>query len=515
MNLPEIKFNSRLVWVESVKAWLPKPSQPAQMTSNIDAEKAVVRGYEAFQKGLFEEAVKNYSVAIQLNPTNAAFYNARGVCKSKLKLFSSAIKDYMNAIQIDFRSADAYIGLGDAQFNMNLYPEAIENFSEAIQINPYSALAYDNRGACKYALNRYIEAVDDFSKAIALDPKFVDPYYKRGSSKFQLNLYLDAIADYSSVLILDSNYAEAYIYRGLCKQNLKKHDEAIQDFTEAIKIDPQNPWPLVYKGNSFFSIDKFDDAIENFCLAVPLNMGLLANKQSYSSVYELLKFQKISNNLINGLVNNKVWFSHPNKFNDIEDCKYLRHKYPNNKSVQLLINKLLVFSCFGIRLNSQISDYTIQKKMWGDYANSSYGICLHFKFNPDKARNVGSYMFDAVNYSENENLDTNASQYDVIRNGFFTKGVNWEIENEYRFITIAGDKTDIDSNGNFIGQLIGEDDLGLVLSEITFGSVCAEEDIQRVKEALTLRKNGTNIKLYQCILGTGENSGKWTKDKIF
>ncbi|MBW5398273.1 tetratricopeptide repeat protein, partial [Brachyspira pilosicoli] len=49
----------------------------------------------------YEEAIKDYDKAIELNPNNGAFYNNRGVSKENLEEYNEALKDYKKALELD------------------------------------------------------------------------------------------------------------------------------------------------------------------------------------------------------------------------------------------------------------------------------------------------------------------------------------------------------------------------------------------------------------------------------
>ena len=51
--------------------------------------------------GKYEEAIKDYDKAIELNPNNGAFYNNRGVSKENLEEYNEALKDYKKALELD------------------------------------------------------------------------------------------------------------------------------------------------------------------------------------------------------------------------------------------------------------------------------------------------------------------------------------------------------------------------------------------------------------------------------
>ena len=81
----------------------------------------------------------DFSVALRLDPKNAAAYNSRGL---------------------------AYRKTGDLD-------KAIADYSAAIQLNPIYALAYNNRGYIYEARGDKPAAAAEFRRALALDPALV------------------------------------------------------------------------------------------------------------------------------------------------------------------------------------------------------------------------------------------------------------------------------------------------------------------------------------------------------
>ena len=117
-----------------------------------------------------EEAVEDYSKAIELDPNDAKAYNSRGAAKNNLKLYEEAIKDYDKALELDPNYADAYNNRGIANVKLGLYQEAIEDYDKAIDLEPKSANAYNNRANVKGKLGQHEDAIKDFNKAIELEP---------------------------------------------------------------------------------------------------------------------------------------------------------------------------------------------------------------------------------------------------------------------------------------------------------------------------------------------------------
>ena len=74
----------------------PLPGTPAQ-----GAKLIYDQAIEFSKKGQYDQAIATFNQAIQQDPKNAAFYNARGLAYYYIKNYDKAIADFTKAVQID------------------------------------------------------------------------------------------------------------------------------------------------------------------------------------------------------------------------------------------------------------------------------------------------------------------------------------------------------------------------------------------------------------------------------
>jgi tetratricopeptide (TPR) repeat protein len=96
-----------------------------------------------------------------------AYFN-RGLAYDDKGQYDQAISDYSKAIEINSGIAEAYINRGNAYSKKSQYDKAISDYSKAIEINPKYADAYINRGIAHNSLGNYNSACDDWLKACKL-----------------------------------------------------------------------------------------------------------------------------------------------------------------------------------------------------------------------------------------------------------------------------------------------------------------------------------------------------------
>jgi tetratricopeptide (TPR) repeat protein len=140
------------------------------------------RGLAYARSNQYEEAIKDFKKALELNPKYAGAYNNRGNVYHELKQYKKAIEDYKEALELNPNLTVTYYNRGIAYCKLNKTEEAIEDYNAAIKLNSKYAKAYYNRGIAYYDLDNYEKAIKDFKKALELNPKDVEAY-RMGESK--------------------------------------------------------------------------------------------------------------------------------------------------------------------------------------------------------------------------------------------------------------------------------------------------------------------------------------------
>ena len=201
------------------------------------------RGQIKASKGLYVEAIEDYSKAIELDPKSSRAFANRGIAKQAKGILDKAMEDYSKAIELDPKSALAYTNRGNGHWAQGLLKEAIADYSKAIGIDPSYASAFHNRGMTMQGQGLHEEAIADFTKAIDLGLKAPWAYFNRGNSHLLKGHLDEAIADYKSATEKDPKYAQAFANRGHAKQAKGLKDEAVADWEKALEVAPPD-WPL-------------------------------------------------------------------------------------------------------------------------------------------------------------------------------------------------------------------------------------------------------------------------------
>ena len=132
--------------------------------------------------GNFEYVIEKCNEYLNLKSDLAFLYNYRGLCKNNLGLYEEAIKDFDISIEL----------------NKELYNKNDNYIKETVEKNLIEAYYY--KGLAKKDLGEYEEAIKDFQEALKYNRTYLlIVYYNIGISKINLGEYEDAINYFDNI----------------------------------------------------------------------------------------------------------------------------------------------------------------------------------------------------------------------------------------------------------------------------------------------------------------------------
>lgn len=188
------------------------------------------RGHFYFENNFGDEAIKDFSKAIELNKDYTNAYYDRGIAYYVKGNLNAAIKDYDKAIELNPNYTQAYNNRGIAYKDKGNPDEAIKNYDKVIELNPNFSEAFVNRGMVYNDKGNFEEAIKNYSKAIELSPNFTKAYYNRGMSYKSNDKPDEAIKDFDIIIEQYPDEAVFYQKRGECYKMKGLSKEAESDF---------------------------------------------------------------------------------------------------------------------------------------------------------------------------------------------------------------------------------------------------------------------------------------------
>lgn len=127
---------------------LIKEKKLLELLDPVKAEEFKNLGNDAFRKGDFPTAMKNYNQAIIHNPNDSKLYRNRAACYSKLMEFPSALKDCDKAIELDPAFVKAHVQKGSILAVLKEKSKAQSAYAKALELDPTCQEAIDGYRNC-------------------------------------------------------------------------------------------------------------------------------------------------------------------------------------------------------------------------------------------------------------------------------------------------------------------------------------------------------------------------------
>ena len=149
---------------------LPLPATDFIAAQTIDD--LLLAALSAHNQNKFQEAIAIYTRILDMNPVDAVsslIYKHRGIAYFTCSLYEEAIADFSLSLELDPKSYKAAYYKGIVCSVLKQYPQAIDAFNLSLTINPYQAYCLYRRGQVYYHLEDYPRALGDCEAALALE----------------------------------------------------------------------------------------------------------------------------------------------------------------------------------------------------------------------------------------------------------------------------------------------------------------------------------------------------------
>lgn len=240
---------------------------------NVDKVEAFKnRGNAYLKKEVYDKAVADFTLAMELDPNDASLYVSRGITKAKTAKTeaesTAAIKDFSDAIELEPKQADAYKQRGIAYFLRRDIERAKADLEKALSLDPNDSQTYVEQAKIYMTVRENAKAIEVLNRSIVLDPENMEAYSQRGSAYSREKNYPMAIADYSRIITAEPENIRVLSIRASLYKNNSEHEKAVKDYDRIIELKPGEFYymqrALVYRAmkNNDAAVNDFEKALE-------------------------------------------------------------------------------------------------------------------------------------------------------------------------------------------------------------------------------------------------------------
>ncbi len=155
-------------------------------------------------------ARESFNRAIYNAPRSPYAYGARGFINMLENREDEALEDYSKAIEYGSDFSGDYINRGILNVKKYNFNQALNDYNYAILMDRTNSLAYYNRALLRNNLGDKNNALNDLERVMELDPNNNEALLQQASLQLELGYLDEAIANFEQILKMYKYFAHAY-----------------------------------------------------------------------------------------------------------------------------------------------------------------------------------------------------------------------------------------------------------------------------------------------------------------
>lgn len=247
----------------------------------------VYKNNEPVKQQYIEKAMRDFSKAIELDPTYVGAYINRAVLLYNTGRAEQALEDFHKALALDPTNKDGLLGRANTLSTLQRFAEALPDYNKYIELYEADWKTYLWRGIAYSKIQQHHKALSDFERANQLNPNDYEPYLWLGITYYYLQNYEHALKLLSQSIDFQPSRYDTYVWRGLVYQQLKDFEKAIVDFTRAIELNPSELSSYYNRSLAYNALGKYQEAFRDLIYAA--ERGLPISKEYYLSLSQKIR----------------------------------------------------------------------------------------------------------------------------------------------------------------------------------------------------------------------------------
>jgi tetratricopeptide (TPR) repeat protein len=210
---------------------------------NISSELYKIKGDILYKLGKFNEAIEQFTLAININPNDKYAFNNRGLSFCSVEKYDSAIDDWNSAMKIDSTIPEPIANLGRYYFYItNDFEKTIPVFLQTLKLDSSMADIYHLLALSYYYTDKNSESIDWFNKYFGKNPQDIPAYLGRGDAYMELDKCDSAYSDYQKVYIAEGEEHTIDCINDMiyCKIFCNKLEQVAELIKEGLVIEPSD-----------------------------------------------------------------------------------------------------------------------------------------------------------------------------------------------------------------------------------------------------------------------------------
>jgi tetratricopeptide (TPR) repeat protein len=382
-----------------------------------DADVFILLGNSLYNQNNFDDARKNYEVALKIQPTSIGFYKNY----AKIVLSKNEIQTIINVCEKTIRAGEAdfeiYYGLSNIYLKIKNYKRALIHLNEAQNLDIKNMTVLSKIGFCQMNLNLINESIITYEQVVQMNQNAFEEMKNLSTLYYKKNDTTKAI-DYSKKYLKNKKDEKMSKQVALYEYNKKRYKEAVIYFKQ-FKTTSDDKIYFKFIESQFYSND--------FTAAITSGKDFLDKFSKSVFIQNVFKIVAVSSEKNNDIVTAVKYYKLYSFFNETDSNSFFKMAYLQEKLHAILAKEIYEknilkftndyrnYQRLGNIYFSQIKDFKNAKKMYEKTLQLN-DTCKEIKINlsivykelKDLENEIRMYkqilMTDPKNFYANKNL---------------------------------------------------------------------------------------------------------------
>jgi tetratricopeptide (TPR) repeat protein len=214
--------------------------------------------------GRTNEAVKQFRLIVQGNPTHAASHANLATALSESNQLADAINEFNRALALNPGMLAARIALAETLRRAKQYEQAVAEFKSVLNQDKTNHAAFNGLGLAYRDMDDLPRALECFEHSVGLAPSNAEYHMNFGVTLRRYKLDNLAAEQLHEAVILRPDWLDAVVLLGEVLQDQHRHDEARECFERALQLKPHEPELFERIGYVYLDMGDSEHALQMF-----------------------------------------------------------------------------------------------------------------------------------------------------------------------------------------------------------------------------------------------------------
>ncbi len=234
------------------------------------AKQYLKAGDEFLKNNKYEDAIDQYTKAVQIEPDFDKGYTQRAFTYSQLSKFEEAAEDYDRASVFIPKDEENYYNAADMYYKTGNDQESLDRLNKSLDVKSNYIEAIQLKALVLLNLKKYDEALENAKNALRYKES-AENYFIYGKVNESLGKWPEAEKAYMKAMDKKDRYLEAEIRIADLERVMKKYNVANSYINMAVRQYPQSVEALLVRSEIFADQLQFQPAINDISTIILLD----------------------------------------------------------------------------------------------------------------------------------------------------------------------------------------------------------------------------------------------------